>query len=227
MIHTIANTPMFGLALTFFTYGIGVLINRRLKSPFAHPMLIATILSIAVLVGFDIPLSAYQQGGDFLSLLIFPATTCLAVVVYEKIQLLKEQALPVLVGCTIGSLASIGSVWALAKVVGLPNVITFSITPKSVTAAIAIELAELMGGVASFAVMAVLISGLSIVMFAPILIKLFHIQDPIVQGVALGTSGHLLGTAKALEYGSAQGAMGGIALFITSLTTIAAVLLIF
>jgi putative effector of murein hydrolase len=72
-----------------------------------------------------------------------------------------------------------------------------------------------------------MITGITGVLTAPVLIKLLRISDPIIQGVALGTSSHVIGTAKALELGQTQGAMGGISIFITGLATVGVVALAF
>lgn len=225
--NTIVNSPMFGIALTFLAYEFGILVTRKVRSPLLNPMVIAAALCIGFLQLTGIPLASYQVGGDFLIMLIFPATTCIAVSVYSKIDLLKRHFVPIVVGCTVGAATSIGSVILLAKWLDLPEILTVSMAPKSVTTAIAIEISALLQGQPSLTVMAVMITGITGVLSAPILIKLFRITDPIIQGVALGTSSHVIGTAKALELGQTQGAMGGISIFITGLATVGVVALAF
>lgn len=78
-----------------------------------------------------------------------PATACLAVAIYTKIQILKQYWLPILVGCTAGSLASMGSVYGLCRLFGLDKSLTVSLLPKSVTTPIAVSISEPAGGVGS------------------------------------------------------------------------------
>lgn len=218
---------MFGITLTFLAYEFGILVTKKIHSPLLNPMVIAAALCIGFLQLTGIPLESYQVGGDFLIMLIFPATTCIAVSVYSKIDLLKRHFIPIVVGCTVGAATSIGSVILLGSWLELPEILTVSMAPKSVTTAIAIEISTLLQGQPSLTVMAVMITGITGVLTAPILIKLFRISDPIIQGVALGTSSHVIGTAKALELGQTQGAMGGISIFITGLATVGVVALAF
>lgn len=225
--NELLHAPMFGIALTLCTYAIGLFVSRKVRSPLANPMVVASILCIAFLKLTGIPLAAYAVGGDFLVMLIFPATTCIAVSVYSRMDLLKRHFIPIAIGCTVGATVSILSVRVLSRLVGLPEILANSLLPKSVTTAIALELAGLFGGEPSLTVVAVMVTGISVVLGAPFLIRLFGITDPIVQGVALGTSSHVIGTTKALELGQTQGAMSGIAIFITGCATVIVSLLLF
>ncbi|MDD3823529.1 MAG: LrgB family protein, partial [Sphaerochaetaceae bacterium] len=227
VMNELLHAPMFGIALTLCTYAIGLFVSRKVHSPLANPMVVASILCIAFLKLTGIPLAAYAVGGDFLVMLIFPATTCIAVSVYSRMDLLKRHFIPIAIGCTVGATVSILSVRVLSRLVGLPEILTNSLLPKSVTTAIALELAGLFGGEPSLTVVAVMVTGISVVLGAPFLIRLFGITDPIVQGVALGTSSHVIGTTKALELGQTQGAMSGIAIFITGCATVIVSLLLF
>ena len=55
--------------------------------------------------------------------------------------------------------------------------------------------------------------------FAPAFAKLFHVTDPVAEGVAIGACSHALGTAKALEIGTLQGAMSSVSLCICGILT--------
>lgn len=224
--NALLHTPMFGITLTFAAYEFSYMIARRVKSPLVNPMALAALLCILFLLITGIPLSAYQVGGDFLMMLIFPATTCIAVSVYNQMELLKRHLIPIIIGCTVGAAVSIGSIMLLSRWFGLTELLTLTLLPKSVTSAIAIELSALIGGTPSLTILAVMVTGTTGVITSPMLIQLLRIEDPIVQGVALGTSSHVIGTAKALEYGPSQGGMSGIAIFVTGLATVFLTLLV-
>jgi putative effector of murein hydrolase len=91
--------------------------------------------------------------------------------------------------------------------------------PKSVTTAIALELVQKNGGIPGIAVTAVIVTGVSSAAFSPFFIRLFKLKDPIAAGVAMGASGHAIGTAAALELGETQGAMSGIAISLMGIIT--------
>ena len=112
-----------------------------------------------------------------------------------------------------------GSILALCRVFHVDEALAASLLPKSVTTAIAIAISESRGGIPGLTVTAVLIAGAFGAMFAPHFAKLFHITDPVAEGTAIGSCSHGLGTAKAMEIGSLQGAMSSIAVCICGIIT--------
>ncbi len=219
------SSPLFGIAITFVTFEIGLFLNKKFRSPLVNPLLIATVLCITFLHITGIPLAAYQVGGGFLEMLIFPATTCLAFSVYTQLPLLKKYFIPIVVGSSVGAGVSVGSVVLLSQWFGLNDLLTNSLLPKSVTTAIALELSTIVQGDPPITIMAVIITGITGILLSPLLIKMFRIQDPVIQGLAIGTSSHVLGTSKAIELGPIQAAMSSIAIFITGVATV--ILLLF
>ena len=225
MIRSMFQEPVFGIVLTMTCYLIARRIAHATRSPLANPVIVASVLCLAVLLGFGIPIADYQMGGAVVMMLIFPATICLAVMVYEHRAHLMKNLLPALVGCTVGAVASIASVRFFGRLFGLSEILIRSQLAKSVTTAIAIDLAPTIQGDLSLAVVSVMITGISGVLIGPLLLTLFKVTDPVLQGIAMGTSSHVIGTSRAMEMGPIQGAMSSIALFITGLMT-ATVLLI-
>ena len=135
-------SPYFGVALSVIAFGIGVKLNQKFKTPFCNPLIIAIVLVSAVLLIFKIPYEDYNKGGEIINMFLAPATACLAVAVYTKLQILKQYWFPILVGCAAGSAASMGSVYLLCRLFGLDESLTVSLLPKSVTTPIAVSIAE-------------------------------------------------------------------------------------
>ena len=104
------NSPFFGVALSVLAFWIGVKIQKKTGLVVCNPLLIGVILVIGLLLALGIPYENYDQGGSLINLFLSPATACLAVAIYSKVQLLKENWLPILVGCVVGSLVSMGSI---------------------------------------------------------------------------------------------------------------------
>ena len=212
--------PLFGIALTILAFQFGVFLNRKTKSRIVNPLLIAIIFVIAILQIFHIPLQAYNNGGNIINMLIGPATAVLGYSIYKQVTILKKYFIPIVAGCFVGSLASIGSVYGLCKLLSMENTLLSSLIPKSVTTAIAIEISEQLGGIPSITVAIVIITGVLGAVLGPFLIKLFHIDHEVAQGVAFGTASHAVGTSKALELGEVQGAMSGIAIGVSGIITV-------
>ena len=209
----LCSSPYFGIALSVLAFGIGVKLNEKLKTPVCNPLVIAIVLIVGVLLIFKIPYEDYNAGGKIINMF-------LAVAIYTKIQILKQYWLPILVGCTAGSLASMGSVYGLCRLFGLDKSLTVSLLPKSVTTPIAVSISEPAGGVVPITVAAVIGTGILGGIFAPLLIKLFKVSDPVAAGLAIGASSHAVGTSKAIEIGEVEGAMSGLAIGICGIVTV-------
>lgn len=226
MLNELSVNPLFGLLLTLGSYAIGVKIQQKLKTPLANPLIIAALLSIAFLFVFDIPLEHYQNGSQYITLLLGPTTASLALSIYRQYPILKQNLIPVLAGTAVGSAVSMISVLLLCKLFRLEEIMAKSLLAKSVTTAIAIEITEQQGGLTSITVAAVVLTGIMGAVLAPYLIKLLRIQDRVAAGLAIGTASHALGTSKALQIGDIEGAMSSIAIGVAGLMTVVFALLV-
>lgn len=214
------TSPYFGVALSVITFGIGVKLQQKTKSAVCNPLIIAIVLTIAVLLIFKIPYDSYNAGGEIINMFLAPATACLAVSIYTKLSVLKKYWLPIIVGCIAGSLASMGSVYIMCRLFGLDDSLTMSMLPKSVTTPIAIGVAQAHGGVIPVTVVAVIFTGILGSITAPLLIKLFRVSDSVAAGLAIGACSHAVGTSKAIEIGEIEGAMSGLAIGICGIVTV-------
>ena len=138
---------------------------------------------------------------------------------YEQLGKLKKHLIPIAAGVLTGVVCSAGSIYLLAKLFVLPDTIMLSLLPKSVTSAIGIALSEEIGGIGALTMAAITITGISGNILAPTLCKWFHLEDPIAQGVAVGTSAHVIGTARAFEMSELAGAVGSLSLTVAGITT--------
>ena len=215
----LASSPFFGITLTIVAYWVGVRAQKKTGLVVCNSMLITVALIIAVLTVFHIPYEDYYQGGSLINLFLGPATACMAVTVYAKMDLLKKYWLPVLAGCLAGTVTSIGSILVLSRQFGLDKDMTASLLPKSVTTPIATAVSEGHGGIVPITVAAVIVTGILGNLAAPFLVKLFRVKDPVAAGLGIGTCSHALGTAKALEMGETEGAMSGLAVGICGIFT--------
>lgn len=215
----LTESPFFGVALTVAAYWLGTKIQKKTGLVICNSIIIAVALLIAVLSVFHIPYEAYYQGGSIINMLLGPATACMAVTVYAKLDLLKKNWLPVLLGCLAGTVTSIGSILVMCRLFGLDAAMTASLLPKSVTTPIATAVSEGHGGIVSITVAAVIFTGILGNLAAPFLVKLFRVKDPLAAGLGIGACSHAIGTAKALELGETEGAMSGLAIGVCGIIT--------
>lgn len=214
------KSPYFGVALSIAAYWIGIKLNQKLKTPICNPLIVAIVLVSGVLLIFDIPYKSYDVGGEIINMFLAPATACLASAIYLRINILKKYWLPIFVGCAAGSAASMGSVYGMCRLFGLNDSLTVSLIPKSVTTPIAISISQPAGGVVPVTVVAVIGTGILGSILAPYLIKIFHVNDSVAAGLAIGACSHAVGTSKAIEIGEVEGAMSGLAIGICGIITV-------
>ncbi|MEZ5336089.1 MAG: LrgB family protein [Methanolobus sp.] len=214
------QSPVFGIGISLLTFQAGSLLNKKVNSPLLNPLVLSMLMIIAILLSFHISFEDYNRGGQFITFFLGPATVILAVPLYKKINLLKENAVPIIAGIGVGSVAGIASIILMCKAFGLDELVSISMIPKSVTTPIGIEISTQLGGMPSITVAAIVFTGIAGVLLGPMVCKLFKIDNEVAVGVAIGTSSHALGTTKAVELGETQGAMSGLAIGIAGLITV-------
>lgn len=223
----LTKQPLFGVLLCLVTYVAGVKIKEKINTPLMNPMLLASLMIIGILYLFKIPLENFMVGGKFISMLLAPATAVLAVSMYDKREIIKNNWLPIVVGCVVGAAVTLASVWGLCKLFGISEEVTMSLMPKSITTAIATQISEEMGGIVPITVAAVCVTGVFGAVMCPYFIKWFRIKNKIAAGLGIGVSCHALGTSKAIEIGEIEGVMSGIAIGLCGLSTVVLMLLAF
>ena len=216
----ILRSPLFGVMISLIAFEIGLLINKKTRKSFLNPLLIAITIVILALKTFDITLQDYNKGGQIISFLLGPATVALAVPLYKNFTVLKNNALPIIVGIFTGSVVSVTSIILLSKAFGLEAVLSLSLVPKSVTTPIGIEVSKQLGGVPEITVAAIIISGITGAIMAQAVFSALKIKDKVAIGIAIGTSAHAVGTAKAIEMGEIEGGMSGLSIGVAGLVTV-------
>ena len=215
----IVNSPLFGILLTIVAFEIGVLISRKFKYSFLNPLLIGNVLIVGFLLITGVSLDSYNVGGDYISVMLSPATVVLAVPLYRQIQKLRQFWMPILVGIFAGSLTSIGCVIFFSKILGLSSTLMLSILPKSVTIPMGSVISAQIGGIPSVTIIAITVTGITGAVAAPAVCRFCHIKHKVAQGIAIGTASHALGTTRAMEMGEVQGAMSSLSIGIAGLFT--------
>ena len=219
MTEAIFASPFFGLTLTAACWVFALWLQKRTGLLVCNPVLVAAILVIGVMTLFHVSLEDYSAGGGIIKLMLGPATAVLALNIYQQREILKSHFLPVLAGCLMGSLTSIAVVLALCWFFETEDMFTVSMIPKSITTAIAVGISESGGGIQGITAASVVVTGVEGAILAPLFAKLFHITDPVAEGVAIGACSHAVGTSKALEIGPLQGAMSSVSLCVCGILT--------
>lgn len=210
----------FGVVISIAGYEIGLFLKRKLKSPIFNPLLISILFVIGVLLIFKIDYEVYNEGAKYLSYLLTPATVCLAIPLYEQIELLKNNIKAIVLGIMSGAIASLGSVFILSKVFQLSHEQYVTLLPKSITTAIGMGISEELGGIVTITVAVIIITGIVGNIIAEGICRIFKIEEKVAKGLAIGSSSHAIGTVKAMEMGEIEGAMSSLAIVVSGLITV-------
>jgi len=220
MKEILMSSEHFGFVLSIFIFLLAIQIKLWLGWDFLNPLLLSTIMIVGILLLSDIPYEEYKQGAGLLNYFLTPATVCLAIPLYKQWNLLKNNFKAVILGILAGTLSSIVSILLLGLAFHLPNEHISTLLPKSITTAIGMGISEEMGGYVTLTVAAIVLTGILGSILSDLVFRIFPINHPIAKGLALGTSAHAIGTAKALEMGEVEGAMSSLAIVVAGILTV-------
>ena len=216
----LTNSVFFGALISLAAYEGGLLIKKKFKLAVLNPLLIGTVCVMAVLSLLKIEYRHYYEGAKYISYLLTPATVCLAVPLYRQISLLKNNLKAVAGGIAAGVLTSLFGVFLLSKLFGLSHQQYVTLLPKSITTAIGLGISEELGGITTITVAVIIITGILGNVTAGFVCRIFHIEEPLAKGLAIGTASHAIGTAKAMELGEIEGAMSSLAIAVAGIVTV-------
>lgn len=216
----VENSVFFGAFLSLAAYEAGLLLRKKFRMAVLNPLLIAILCVMGVLTVFHVEYETYNKGAQYISYLLTPATVCLAVPLYRQLHLLRKNLRAVAAGLLSGVLASLGSVLLFARLFGVSHETYVTLLPKSITTAIGMGVSEELGGVTSITVAVIIITGVLGNIIADGVCRIAGIKEPVAKGLALGTSAHAIGTAKAMEMGEVEGAMSSLAIASAGILTV-------
>ena len=209
-----------GFVISILAYLCGVWLKKKLGWAILNPLLVSVVLVIGFLTVFGIDYKTYNSSASVISYLLTPATVCLAIPLYKQLHLLKKHADAVAVGITSGVVTSAVSIFLMCKVLGMAHVHYVTLLPKSITTAIGMGISEEAGGIVTLTVMSIILTGVLGNMAGETVLKLLKVRHPVAKGLAMGTSAHAVGTAKALEMGEIEGAMSSLSIAVAGLMTV-------
>lgn len=214
------NSVFFGVTVSLVTYLIGTFLQNKFRLAIFNPLLVSIAATILILIVSKIDYAAYNEGAKYLTYLLTPATVALAVPLYEKLGLLRQSWKAIVCGILSGVLTTLCSILAMSVAFSLSHAEYVTFLPKSITTAIGMGVSEELGGNAGLTAVIIIITGVLGNATAPAVCKIFRINDPIARGIAIGTSSHAAGTAKAMEMGDIEGAMSSLAIVVSGLLTV-------
>lgn len=216
----------FGAVLSLLTFWFGSWLKSKTGWAVLNPILVSIVLCIVVLKLLRVDYAVYEAGAKYIGYLLTPTTVCLAIPLYRQLSLLRQNLAAVIIGIFSGVVASAASIFAMCLLFGLNHTYYVSLLPKSITTAIAMGVSEEAGGIVPITIVCIIITGTLGNIIGESIFKWTHLDNPIARGLALGTSAHAVGTAKAMELGEIEGAMSSLAVAVAGLMTVIVVPLV-
>lgn len=216
----LSATPLFHLTMTLVAFQVAnFAFEKAGRNPLLNPVLGAVLLLVAMLLLTDTDYGTYFEGAQFVHFLLGPATVALAVPLYRQWHTVRRSAVAILASLIAGSFTAIVTAVATAWFFGGSLPILASLAPKSVTAPVAMAIAEELGGLPSLTAVLVITTGIIGAMFGPGILNLIGVKDWRARGLAMGTASHGIGTARALQVNETAGAFSGLAMGLNALAT--------
>jgi putative effector of murein hydrolase len=215
----LASTPLFGLTATLAVYVAAHALHQRTGlAAWANPVLWSVVAIAGFLLLTGTPYPTYFAGAQFVHVLLGPAVVALGWPLWERRVELRARGLRLLAAGLIGGATAALAAVVLGWAMGLPADVLRSLAPKSVTAPVAMGIAERIGGIPALAAVFAVLTGMVGALSARWLFDALGIRDWAVRGFALGTAAHGIGAARALQVHPDAGAYAGLALGIQVLT---------
>jgi len=216
----LAASPLLHLTLTVVAYlGADIVFRRSGRKALLHPVLLSILAIMGTLVLTDTDYPTYFAGAQFVHFLLGPATVALAVPLYRNLSLLRRLWLPILVaigtGAAVSALSAVGIAWWL----GASRETLLALAPKSVTAPVAMGIAEKVGGPPSLGAAVAVTTGVLGAVIGVAVLAWVGVRDERARGLALGLNSHGIGTARALQIGDTAGAFSALAMGLMALVS--------
>lgn len=194
-------------------------LRKRFRWAWLNPVLFTTVISILYLQTFDIPYETFKPSGDILAFWLQAAVVCLALPLYRQWPRIRQQWLPILTMQVGGSLVGIISGVLLARLLGAPDLIAWSLAAKSVTMPIALDITQNINAIPPLVAAGVVLAGMTGQTLGFYFLQRCGQSSPMAQGLAMGTASHAMGIAACLEHGSKYAAYATLGLIFNGILT--------
>lgn len=219
----LVSSPLFGVTLTLAAYAIGRWAHRRTGHPLLQPVVVAIALVSSFLLVTDVDYEQYLVGGSYVGFWLGPATVALAWPLYQEWHLVRRAAVPILTGVVAGALVSVlTAVWA-TDLAGGSRELQLTMAPKAATTPVSLALSDQIGGIPALTAVVTIVAGITGAILGPWILDRLRITDLRARGIALGTVGHGISTARALQESRTEGAFSALAMALSALATSVAV----
>ena len=209
----LSGSPLLALILTLAAYQAGLVAYERAgRNPLANPVAIAVLLVAFAITAIDMPYERYFEGAQFVHFLLGTATVALAVPIHRGMAGLKGRVIPLLAALLAGGATSIASAVGIAKLLGADAAIIGGFYAKSVTAPIAMGVAERMQVSPTLTAVFAVTTGILGAVLARFVLDAVGSRAWWQRGFAIGVAAHGIGTSRAFSVSQEAGSYSSLAM---------------
>ncbi|QDQ01556.1 LrgB family protein [Lysinibacillus fusiformis] len=190
---------------------------QRFPYPYMIPLVTTTLLSIVILLVFDIPYATYMEGGEWLQKMLGPAVVALAYPLYNQRAIIMKYKISILSGIAIAMVTGLVTIFMMLKWIGVSESWLLTTLPKSLTTPVGMQVSETIGGIPPLTAVFVMIAGFVGAIIGPLVIKYGKIESSVSRGVAVGSASHGVGLVKLKDYGEQELSVGSLSMGLTAI----------
>ncbi|MFZ2624938.1 MAG: LrgB family protein [Propionibacterium sp.] len=207
-------------AVTIAVYIASKKVHARWPVAWTMPLLITPAVLIGLVLAFHVQYQTIHRDTNWLVTLLGPTTVAFAVPIWRQRSLIRKHWLVLLIGVVMGSAVAIASSFALATVLGIRGALRLSLLPRSISTPFAMTMSTDIGGNSDLTSVFVVLTGILGVLVGEGLLNFLPFRTKMARGMMLGMGAHGMGTAKAQEVGSTEGAIAGLAMVLTGVMNV-------
>lgn len=217
----IEQQPLFAVCITVAAYAASEVLWRRTgRLALLNPVLVATTAVAGLLLLLGISYDDYLRQAEPINETLPLLIVLLAVPLCRKFPLIRNAGFPMSLALVTGSVVAIASALALPVAMDASDSLLATIAPKSVTTAVAVEIADRLGGVAGVTAVIVISCGIFGAAFGPLILEAAGVRDDAAKGFALGVAASAIGTARAFQISETAGAFATVGMILNAVLTI-------
>ena len=210
----------FCFLATVAIYFLSKRIYRRLGTWWSTPLVLSPLALIFMVVVARIPFPVYFRDTRWLLWLLGPATVAFGVPIYENRGLIRSQALPLISGVVCSVILGLLTSAGLAHLFRLNTVLTQSLMTRSISTPFALAAAPTMGGNPDLAGLFVILTGVAGMVLGDAVLMLPALRSALAKGAMLGGAAHAVGSARALQEGTEEGATASLTMILAGITLV-------
>ena len=203
----LGGSPLLALVMTLAAYAAGLqLYESTDRHPLANPVGVAVLLVACAITALDMPYARYFEGAQFVHFMLGTATVSLAIPIHQGWTSLRGRTRALLLALLAGGATSVLSALGMARLLGIEAQLVQGLWAKSVTAPIAMGIAERIGASPTLTAVYAVGTGILGAMLGRFVLDAIGLKAWWQRGFALGIAAHGIGTSRALSVHPQAGA---------------------